>query len=109
MRLPLLDLEDQKSIDQEQVNRMVDAFLEAGFTYIDTAYPYHEGFSEVACRKALIRRHDRGRFLLADKLPKLRQPLPSAYRDPRPSETRGRGFRIGFLRLRCTPSSARIA
>ena len=35
MRLPMLD---DKTIDLEQVNRMVDAFLEAGGTYFDTAY-----------------------------------------------------------------------
>ena len=38
MRLPLTNPSDQTSIDQEQVNRMVDYFLEKGFTYFDTAY-----------------------------------------------------------------------
>lgn len=38
MRLPLLDKDDQKSIDMEQVCKMVDSFLEQGFTYFDTAY-----------------------------------------------------------------------
>lgn len=35
MRLPLLDPEDAKTIDYEQMKRMVDAYLEAGFTYFD--------------------------------------------------------------------------
>ena len=48
MRLPLTDPDDLKSIDQPEVNRMVDAFLEAGFNYFDTAYPYHQGTSEIA-------------------------------------------------------------
>lgn len=37
MRLPLLDANDAASIDIEQTKQMVDAFLENGFTYFDTA------------------------------------------------------------------------
>ena len=54
MRLPLLDPKDQKSIDMPQFKQMVDAFLEAGGTYFDTAYVYHEGASETALREALV-------------------------------------------------------
>ena len=46
MRLPLTDLEDQKSIDFNELNLMVDTFLEKGFTYFDTAYMYHDFTSE---------------------------------------------------------------
>lgn len=59
MRLPLTDPKDQKSIDIEHVKKMVDAFMEAGGTYFDTAYVYHEGESEVAMRKALVERYPR--------------------------------------------------
>lgn len=45
MRLPLTDPKDQKSIDIEHLKKMVDAFIEAGGTYFDTAYVYHEGES----------------------------------------------------------------
>ncbi|MBO5711945.1 MAG: aldo/keto reductase, partial [Acholeplasmatales bacterium] len=38
MRLPLLDVNDQTAIDFEQVNKMVDRYLEMGFNYFDTAY-----------------------------------------------------------------------
>ena len=38
MRLPRLD--DGKSFDIEQTKQMVDLFMEAGFTYFDTAYVY---------------------------------------------------------------------
>ena len=55
MRLPLLNAEDPKSIDTKQVCRMVDAFLENGFTYFDTAYMYHEYQSEFAVREALVK------------------------------------------------------
>lgn len=69
MRFPLLDENDPQSIDIEQVKKMFDVFLANGFTYVDTAYPYHEGMSEKAVKEALVDRYPREAFLLADKLP----------------------------------------
>ena len=69
MRLPVLDENDFKSIDQEQVNEMVDLFMEKGFNYFDTAYVYHEGLSEEAFRKAVVERYPRDSYVVADKLP----------------------------------------
>ena len=62
MRLP----QAGEQIDIEQTSRMVDAFLEAGFTYFDTAYVYNG--SEDAARRALVERHPRDRYTLATKL-----------------------------------------
>ena len=62
MRLPRKML----GIDVEQVKKMADLFLEAGFTYFDTAIAYPG--SEAAIKKALVDRHPRGSFTLADKL-----------------------------------------
>lgn len=69
MRLPLLQEDDPTSIDMPQFEKMVDQYLAQGFTYFDTAYPYHEEKSEEATRKALVERHPRESFLLADKMP----------------------------------------
>ena len=69
MRLPLLDPNDQKSIDMEQLKKMVDLFLDRGFTYFDTAYMYHDFASERAVKTALVERHARGCFTLTSKLP----------------------------------------
>lgn len=69
MRLPQLDENDPRAIDQEQMNKMVDLFMEQGFTYFDTAYPYHQEMSEGAAKKALVERYPRDAFLLADKMP----------------------------------------
>ncbi|OED30019.1 aldo/keto reductase [Methanosphaera sp. WGK6] len=69
MRLPLTNKEDPTKIDQKQVNKMVDAFMENGYTYFDTAYPYHNGASEVALKKAVVERYPRDSFVIADKLP----------------------------------------
>lgn len=69
MRLPIIDKEDQTSIDFEQLNKMVDIFLERGFTYFDTAYMYHNFKSEIALREALVKRHSRDSFTVATKMP----------------------------------------
>ena len=69
MRLPKIDENDESSVDFEQVNKMADLFLEKGFTYFDTAYPYHMGNSEVAFRKAVVERYPRDSYVVADKLP----------------------------------------
>lgn len=68
MRLPLTDKDDPKSIDLELTCKMVDAFLDQGFTYFDTAWMYCGFESENAVKKALIDRHPRNSFTLADKL-----------------------------------------
>ncbi|MDE5708539.1 MAG: aldo/keto reductase, partial [Alistipes sp.] len=69
MRLPLTDPKDFTKVDMAQFERMVDTFLERGFTYFDTAYMYHEFQSEKIVREALVARHDRSSFTLATKLP----------------------------------------
>lgn len=69
MRLPILDREDQTSFDKEQICRMVDTFLERGFTYFDTAYMYHNFKSENVLKEVLIDRHPRESYMVASKLP----------------------------------------
>ncbi len=69
MRLPVLNPDDLSDIDMETLNKMVDAFLERGFTYFDTAYMYNAFKSEIAIRESLVKRHKRDRFTLATKLP----------------------------------------
>lgn len=69
MRLPLLDENDFSTVDYDKVNEMVDLYIDNGFNYFDTGYPYHEGFSEVAIKKCVIERYPRESVLIADKLP----------------------------------------
>ena len=64
MRLPRI--EGTKTIDLEQTKKMVDAFIQAGGKYFDTAYVY-EG-SEEATKAALCNRYPRESYYLADKL-----------------------------------------
>ena len=61
MRLPQKD----DAIDIEQTKEMVDLFMDAGFTYFDTAWAY--AGSEDAIRQALVERYPRESFQLATK------------------------------------------
>jgi predicted aldo/keto reductase-like oxidoreductase len=63
MRLPRKD----DKVDYEPMKKLVDAFLERGFSYFDTAYVY-EG-SEESLRETLVKRHPREKFQIATKLP----------------------------------------
>lgn len=65
MRLP----EKDGSVDIDHVSRMVDAYMQAGMNYFDTAYVYHGGNSEKAIKEALVKRWPRDKFMLATKLP----------------------------------------
>ena len=64
MRLPMLG----EDVDTEQVKKMVDHFLEAGFNYFDTAHGYIDGKSELAVRECLTSRYPRESYLLTNKL-----------------------------------------
>lgn len=64
MRLPMRGAE----VDIDEMNRMVDAFLESGFNYFDTAHGYLEGKSEKALKTCLTDRYDRSRYILTNKL-----------------------------------------
>lgn len=64
MRLPMIGDE----VDIPQTKQMVDAFLEAGFCYFDTAHGYISGKSELAIRECLSSRYPRERYILTNKL-----------------------------------------
>lgn len=68
MRLPLLDENDEASIDIEQTKKMVDIFMERGFTYFDTAIMYCGMKSQNAVKEVLSSRYPRGSYTLATKL-----------------------------------------
>ena len=66
MRLPLLS--DGATVDEAQVDAMVDCAIAHGVNYFDTAHPYHGGKSEVVLGRSLSR-YPRESWYLADKYP----------------------------------------
>lgn len=56
-------------VDIEEVKKMINTFMERGFTYFDTAYVYHQGNSEKVLKEALVKRYDRDKFTITTKMP----------------------------------------
>ena len=68
MRLPLLNENDEASVDINKTKEMVDLFLEKGLTYFDTAWMYCGFNSENIAKEVLVDRYPRNSFTLATKL-----------------------------------------
>lgn len=65
MRLPL---QEDGKVDEAEAISMIRAAIDSGVNYVDTAYMYHDGTSEVITGKALKDGY-REKVLLADKMP----------------------------------------
>lgn len=69
MRLPLLDPDDNSSIDKAKTKEMIDLYMKEGFSYFDTAYVYHGGESEKIFGELVADRYPRDSFVLTTKMP----------------------------------------
>ncbi len=70
MRFPTLGMangSEDRTIDQEAVNRLIDRAIEGGVNYFDTSPAYCQGHSEEATGIALAR-HPRESYYIATKL-----------------------------------------
>lgn len=67
MRLPKIDPK-KSDIDKAKAQEMIDYAYAHGVNYYDTAYPYHEGKSELFVGEAL-KKYPRESFHLASKMP----------------------------------------
>ena len=65
MRFPV---NEDRSINEPEALELLQCAIKGGVTYIDTAYPYHDGTSEEFVGRAL-QPYDRGSYRLATKLP----------------------------------------
>ena len=59
MRLPMMGEGEQAKVNIEECCRLVDEFLNRGFTYFDTAWMYCGFQSEEATKEFLVKRHPR--------------------------------------------------
>lgn len=65
MRLPV---NIHGNIDTILLKKMIDIYINSGFTYFDTAYGYMGQRSETALKECLVERYSRDQFSIADKL-----------------------------------------
>lgn len=77
MRLPMKG----DTVDYAEFNKMIDAFIDNGFNYFDTAHGYLQGKSETALRDCLVKRYPRDKYILTNKLT---QPYFNTEADVRP-------------------------
>ncbi|MEW6566323.1 MAG: aldo/keto reductase [Spirochaetota bacterium] len=68
MRLPTTD-SDPTHIDEKATEELFLTALERGVNYVDTAYPYHNGASEIVTGRLINKHGLRDRLYLATKCP----------------------------------------
>ena len=66
MRLPLIP--ETEEIDVKRTEEMIAFAMNNGITYYDTAYPYHNGKSELVIGE-ILSKYPRNSFYLASKMP----------------------------------------
>ncbi len=68
MRLPTIEIEGNKTVNEDDAIKLIRHCIDNGVNYIDTAWPYHEGQSEIVTGMALLDNY-REKVVLATKMP----------------------------------------
>lgn len=66
-RLPLVDPEDDSTLDYEELQKMVDYYISHGGRYFDVARPYHSQSVEKAFKKLVAERYPREAYEITCK------------------------------------------
>ena len=69
MRMPIIEVDGVKKIERKQSAKMIDAALDGGVNYFDTAYNYHDGDSEQFVGEYLVPKIKQYNLHIATKLP----------------------------------------
>lgn len=69
MRLPHSESFEWGNVDLEKTREMIDAYMNEGFSYFDTAWVYHGGFSEKIFGELVAKRYPREQFQVTSKMP----------------------------------------
>lgn len=63
-----LELNEDKTVNEEKFSEMIAHFLAEGFNYFDTAHGYLDGQSEIALNHCLTSKYPRSSYVITDKL-----------------------------------------
>ena len=69
MRLPWSEDKTWNNIDLKKTKQMIDAYMNNGFSYFDTAWVYHGGASEKVFGELVAKRYPRESFVVTTKMP----------------------------------------
>lgn len=69
MRLPYDENGEFGHVDLEKTRKMIDDYIAEGFSYFDTAWVYHGGFSEKIFGELVAKRYPREKFQVTSKMP----------------------------------------
>ena len=67
MRLPYSEDKTWGNVDLEKTRDMIDTYMKEGFTYFDTAWVYHGGFSEKIFGELVGKRYMRKLYSVPSK------------------------------------------
>ncbi|MCQ2601630.1 MAG: aldo/keto reductase [Treponema sp.] len=69
MRLPFAENPEWGNVNLETTKKMIDKYMDNGFSYFDTAWVYHGGNSEKVFGELVAKRYPREKYQVVSKMP----------------------------------------